>query len=274
METKIYGYIYKITNLINNKIYIGQTTSNPPRKRFNSHKHNAKSKKCKSYISNSIKKYGYQNFKFEVIDKAISQTELNFLEATYINLYNTLDPKIGYNLTFVDINGNQRKSEQTKQKMKNIKSQPEYKKLASETGKKRRGKSYNNSSNNYVGVYKIKENKYRACIRIHNKLKHIGVYTTEIEAAKARDIQELNYMGNKAILNFPELKEKYLNNEIQINKRKRGDFSPSFKKSSTNITNLYYSNAKKRWIYRNRKNKIQKSFKTKEEAESFISNLS
>lgn len=89
-------YIYKITNLINNKIYIGQTTS-CVQKRFD--EHNIHGKYNKMPIDKALFKYGKENFKVEIIDdKAKDQDELNLKEQYYIALYNSCDKKIGYNL--------------------------------------------------------------------------------------------------------------------------------------------------------------------------------
>ena len=57
-------YIYKITNLINSKIYIGQT--NDPRGRWNEHKSFAKNSPT-MLVDRKIKQYGVNNFDFEVI---------------------------------------------------------------------------------------------------------------------------------------------------------------------------------------------------------------
>ena len=63
-------YIYKITNLINNKIYIGQTINIEERWRHHReipYRKNSKEKNRQLY--RAIKKYGLDNFKFEVIDE-------------------------------------------------------------------------------------------------------------------------------------------------------------------------------------------------------------
>ena len=84
--------IYKITNLINNKIYIGQTRQKLS-KRWGQHNETRKD----SVISNAIQKYGKQNFSIEQIDSAETQQDLNIKEIYWIAYFNTLDPKIGYN---------------------------------------------------------------------------------------------------------------------------------------------------------------------------------
>lgn len=84
--------IYKITNKINHKSYIGQTI-NSLKSRFSAHC----SATSKSLISSAIRKYGKENFKIEVITEATSREELNKLEFDLITSNNTLIPN-GYNL--------------------------------------------------------------------------------------------------------------------------------------------------------------------------------
>ena len=91
-------YIYKITNKINNKIYIGQVYNKTIQDRFNRHIKTA-SADCKSYIGRAIHKYGKDNFICELIDTATSLQELNQKEIYWISYYNSTDSKIGYNLT-------------------------------------------------------------------------------------------------------------------------------------------------------------------------------
>ena len=69
--------IYKITNLVNNKIYIGKT-KNDYLSRYKGHIKLAKSNKESSQpITLAIRKYGEDNFKVECIDTASSIEELN-----------------------------------------------------------------------------------------------------------------------------------------------------------------------------------------------------
>ena len=95
-EEKIDGKIYKITNLINNKIYIGQTKHKISR-RFYLHCYDAKNKKRKFYLHSAINKYGKDNFKIEQIDSATTLKELNQKECEWIVKENCLAPN-GYNL--------------------------------------------------------------------------------------------------------------------------------------------------------------------------------
>ena len=63
--------IYKITNLINGKVYIGQTTRTLE-ERMNEHY-----RKSDIVVDKAIQKYGRENFSTEVVDDADSIEELN-----------------------------------------------------------------------------------------------------------------------------------------------------------------------------------------------------
>ena len=85
--------IYKITNKINNKSYIGQSIN--PQHRWSVHKSRAKQNEDNSIIHLAIQKYGVENFDFSIIGWF---EDYNEKEKYYIQLFNTLAPN-GYNLT-------------------------------------------------------------------------------------------------------------------------------------------------------------------------------
>lgn len=88
--------IYKVANIINGKIYIGKTKrSLKERKR----EHLRDMQKCSYYFYNALKKYGEDNFTWEVIDTAETPEELNEKEKHWINHYKSYDDKFGYNST-------------------------------------------------------------------------------------------------------------------------------------------------------------------------------
>lgn len=88
-------YIYKITNLINNKIYIGQTIHSI-NQRWNNHLSNAR-KGSKLHLYEAIRKYGSHNFTIECIDMADTIEDLNKKEKYWIEFFKSLDPSVGYN---------------------------------------------------------------------------------------------------------------------------------------------------------------------------------
>jgi len=101
--------VYTITNTLNNKIYVGQTTRSLE-VRWSEHK--AAIKYRNEPLYRAMRKYGVGDFRIQQIDTANSLEELNKKEAYYIKLYR----KNGiYN---VDLGGrNHKRSETTKLKM-------------------------------------------------------------------------------------------------------------------------------------------------------------
>lgn len=97
------GYIYKITNIVNNKIYIGLTTQTI-KERWRQHVSSAYSKKSKSYnevFKKAIRKYGENSFRIEEIDNALTLKELKEKEKYWIAYYNCCyaNGGVGYNGT-------------------------------------------------------------------------------------------------------------------------------------------------------------------------------
>lgn len=88
--------IYKITNSVNDKVYIGQTTKDL-QSRIKNHR-NAMLGKKDTHLYRAMRKYGWDKFTFEVIDTAESQEELNMLEEYYIKLYDSVAN--GYNMAY------------------------------------------------------------------------------------------------------------------------------------------------------------------------------
>lgn len=89
------GVIYKITNLINSKIYIGQT-SQTAAARWSDHKKNFKSLQDDMVIHKAMFKYGKDNFSFEIIEEC-DNNKLSERESYWIKYYNTYEE--GYNST-------------------------------------------------------------------------------------------------------------------------------------------------------------------------------
>ena len=104
--------IYKITNNINEKLYIGQTTVSVC-KRWQRHCWASEYKKNMP-ISLAIAKYGKENFAIEILDTCNNQVELDEQEIYYAKLYNTFCPN-GYNLRAGSGPGSM--SEETKRKI-------------------------------------------------------------------------------------------------------------------------------------------------------------
>lgn len=89
--------VYKSTNTINNKCYIGQTVKKlEDRKQL--HLYRLNSMKNKNWhFYNALRKYGWDNFEWEVLEECDSKEELDEMEFHYIKQYNSYEN--GYNMT-------------------------------------------------------------------------------------------------------------------------------------------------------------------------------
>lgn len=93
------GFIYKYENKLNHKVYIGQTTDLVNRKA--AHRYKSTFEKTKFY--NAVRKYGWDNFDFDVIAQVEEATlddiceVLDSLEIEFIEKYDSF--KNGYNST-------------------------------------------------------------------------------------------------------------------------------------------------------------------------------
>jgi hypothetical protein len=95
-------HIYKITNIITNKVYIG-LDGGPTDKhtRWKTHKSIYKNYKHKSKLYSSIRKHGIENFHYEVIYESSDINDLYNMEYYYIKKYNAVDN--GYNILIADL---------------------------------------------------------------------------------------------------------------------------------------------------------------------------
>lgn len=94
-ENKNIYKVYKYTNLVNGKIYIGQTIESlEMRAGHNGYKY----RKC-TYFYNAIKKYGWDKFTVEILQDNLTREQANEFEIKYIKLFNSQDPNIGYNIS-------------------------------------------------------------------------------------------------------------------------------------------------------------------------------
>ena len=90
------GYIYKITNTVNGKAYIGVTKRNDAVQRYKQHIYAIYYGNGCPVLGDAIKKYSKEAFKFEVIIICFDEDIYKY-EQSYINKYNTMVPN-GYNI--------------------------------------------------------------------------------------------------------------------------------------------------------------------------------
>ena len=88
------GYVYKITNTVNQKSYIGISIYEPEKRRIRDHL----TGRGNRILANAIKKYGRDAFIYEILEKDVFPEILPDLEVAYIAKFKTVRP-LGYNLT-------------------------------------------------------------------------------------------------------------------------------------------------------------------------------
>jgi len=90
-------FIYKISNNINQKIYIGQT--NNPNLRWSQHKSSAKYSRGRQIITKAMAKYHIDNFHFEIIATCLDQEAADQAEENIIEQFQSRNPLNGYNIS-------------------------------------------------------------------------------------------------------------------------------------------------------------------------------
>lgn len=84
--------VYIHTNIINQKVYIGITKQTPERRWQNGHGYK------ETYFGNAIKKYGWDNFKHEILFTGLSKEDACEIEIMLIEKYNSNNKEKGYNI--------------------------------------------------------------------------------------------------------------------------------------------------------------------------------
>ena len=86
------AFVYRVTNTLNGMQYIG--VSKNPQKRFKAH-YGTKTKAV-SFLKNAMRKYGFENFKLEVLLQS-TQAYCYEVEQKAVTAFNTIEPN-GYNI--------------------------------------------------------------------------------------------------------------------------------------------------------------------------------
>lgn len=115
MDKNVVSGIYTITNLVNNKIYVGLATDIYDR--FTTHLNNLRNKTHRNcHLQLAFDKYGESNFEFDILIEC--SKDILFSEENYwCNLLNTHNDRFGYNIRPTSPNGKYKISEETKIKI-------------------------------------------------------------------------------------------------------------------------------------------------------------
>ena len=185
--------VYKITNKVTNKIYIGITNQGSGA-RYRHHWYESRIGEP-SPIHRSMAKYGEDNFTLEIIDFADTYDELIEKEKYWIKQYNSTDKSIGYNLTEGgDGTFGRKHSEETKEK---IRQKALGRKVSEETKKKmsetRLGKC---SDKQREHLLKLTVGQSKKIYQYDTDFNLIGEYNSIKEASKITGIDR-NTIGRQ-----------------------------------------------------------------------------
>jgi group I intron endonuclease len=194
------GYVYLITNTINNKKYIGQTKCDDIETRWNSHRKMLKDS-IGRYLLSAYKKYGIEKFKFQIICICFDEC-CDTLEEYYIKKFNTLVPN-GYNLKAGG--KSTRHHEETKKLIgKRLKER-----VTDEIRQEMRERSKNSTHFSYLKVYTQEEKE-----QISKKQKEYWANLTEEQREKISEERKNRVVTSEKVKIALEKGRKLLNKKV------------------------------------------------------------
>ncbi len=192
--------VYKLTNKVTGKSYIGKTNDLPARLR----KHKVDTH-C-VYLHNSIVKHGMDNFEVEVLAENLDESAAFRLEEKFILEFKTLKP-FGYNL--LERDGIERRL-----------SKESLKKLATSL----QGRSdLVKTRSKFIGVRSRTGTRLVEARIRYGGVRYQQYFPSEIDAAEAYDKMAVYFYGIKAKINFVDNIEQYVNCDLKA-------FSETFNK--------------------------------------------
>lgn len=213
------GLIYLKKNIVNGKIYIGQTHN--LQNRENQYKYevnffikNGYIRKCESKIIKALAKYGFDFFDTIIIENNImTQEDLNEAEIYWIKYYGSYNDEIGYNIKLGGSNG--KHSDETKEKIRICK-------LGSIPWN--RGKKMPEEQ-----IIKMKNLKHTEESKNKNRIAHLG---------KKHSVEHINKLKGKH--NSPETEFKHgEHNGVEIKKGQHLSVATEFKNGQCSGENSY-----------------------------------
>jgi group I intron endonuclease len=189
---KIDSGIYKITNIINGKMYVGSTNNLANRKdnHFSELKRNVHPNR---FLQRAVNKYGMENFKFEIIEHCLLK-ELNIKEGYWCSLLNTYNDKYGYNLIIVNLDGVHIMPKEIKEKLRIINTGKKHSEITKERQRNAKlGKSFALSHKEKITPYLIHG--------FHNK-----EHRSKLQKARQRSVLQYD-LNNNFIQEFESIKK-------------------------------------------------------------------
>ncbi len=235
MVKQQWGCIYRLTNTINGRKYIGKSVNFKGRMSY--HKHS----KDGCYIHRAIRKYGWNTFKVEKIIDNVPEEDLNNIEISYIAVENTKRPN-GYNLTDggEGVSGYSHTEEckkKMRERMTGFKHTEESRKKMSEIQKLAM------SNRHQFGTIHFHKQCKKWRVRSAHPQKSIGLYLTKEKAMEA--LNHYNLTGER----MPSDRFMRKKGTGSINKRHNGRYRARYRRNK---------------IYR------EKTFDTREECENWL----
>lgn len=234
--------IYKITNLINNKCYIGQSTRLSIRKRGH-FRDLENGKHINKHLQRSFNKYGENNFKFEILQYCIPD-ELDELEKFYISKYNSCDEHFGYN---IESGGNKNKvipestreilrnkfkgdknpfygkhhSEKTRNKIKEYYRLHPFTKEQKENISKKLMGDLKGAVNDYINGMSLQKSKIKNHVNsntLKNELVRLGIHRGRGRSPEYYKLHPVKHKNNIIKINFKKIIKKPFIIKLKIKK--------------------------------------------------------
>jgi len=177
-KEKLKCIIYKATNLINNKCYIGQTSVSLEGRKKSHLSQSRYGRESSVYFHNAIKKYGKDNFKWEIIfeSEVFDRDEIHKKEIFYIAKYNSNNKIYGYNMTEGGDCGSQKFGEDNPWHSSNTTKEERHEHaLRIAKIRKERGTYYTGDKHHWSKVNSSKEERLKRSMRGVAKRKELGI---------------------------------------------------------------------------------------------------